>query len=300
VERATVKTILLVVGSAIGGIVIFIVAVSAYFSYKFSGTNSPSEISFPSRTHPREVLVSASPPIKERFLGTQGVYSGGFSHDDPEKALAVGPGTIAGSATSDGKPVQGLRLRFALNGSVLSEWATTDVAGRYAVRVPYGKYRIDGYKLDYSVVDAVLGGKVDGPQNYYAYGSNVTVEVLEGQAGKGPDFAYVDPVIKKGPKGNISLSKPVVLEWEPYPGAGAYQVQLVEQKDARDFASQKRLIDWSKLPTTYGTSLSLSEHGIKLKSGYHYTVEIRALDARMRTLSTSAELRGGADFVVAD
>jgi len=293
-ERATIKTILLVIGSAIGGILVFIAAIYGYLVYRFSVHNALPEVSFSSPREPTET-VTVPPAIEERFLGTQGSFSGGFSLQ-PEKSLATGPGTIAGSATSGGKPLEGLRLRLGLNGSVMSDWTTTDAAGKYAIGVPYGKYRVDGYKLDYSIVDRVLGGKVDAPQNYNAYGSNVVIEVAQGQPGKGPDFAYVDPVRKKGPKGKVSLSTPVVLEWEAYPGAEGYQVQLLEQKDERDFANQKRLIDWSKRPTVSGTSLDLSERGIQLKKGYYYTVEIHALDARMRNISNSADFRGGADF----
>ncbi len=299
-ERTTVKTVLLVIGSAIGGILVFVAAIVGYFTYKFSGHNPELEVSLPSwRREPRETVL-VPPEIKERFLGTQGRFFGGFSHERDDKVLATGPGTIAGSVTSGGMPLEGLRLRLGLNGSVMSGWVTTDAAGKYVIGVPYGKYRVDGYQLDYSVVDRLLGGQVDAPQNYDAYGSNAIIEIAQGQPGKGPDFAYVDPVRKKSPKGKVSLSGPVVLEWEAYPGAEGYQVQLVEQKDERDFASQKRLIDWSKLPTVSGTSLNLTERGIRLKKGYSYTVEIHALDARQRSISTSADFRGAADFVTTD
>jgi len=299
-ERTTIKTILLVIGSAIGGILVFIAAISGYVSYKFYGHDTLPEGSLPSWPREPRETVSVPPEIKERFLGTQGRFFGGFSKERGNKVLASGPGTLAGFVTSGGIPIEGLRLRLGLNESVMSGWTTTDAAGKYAISVPYGKYRVDGYQLDYSIVDRLLGGKVDSPQNYNAYGSNAIIEVAQGQPGKGPDFAYVDPVRKKGPKGKVSLSVPVVLEWEAYPGAEGYLVQLVEQKDERDFASQKRLIDWSKLPTVSGTSLNLSERGIQLKKGYSYTVEIHALDARWRSISTSADFRGAADFVTTD
>jgi len=53
----------------------------------------------------------------------------------------------------------GFAVALALNDGVMSEWATTDASGKYAIGVPYGKYRIDGYELDYTVVHALLGGK---------------------------------------------------------------------------------------------------------------------------------------------
>lgn len=297
-ERATVKTVLVVVGSVIGGILVFIAAVAVYLSLKLSELNSPTGISFPSRPRSSEEVVSAPPEIKERFLGTQGSYSGNFPHDQ-NKVLATGPGKIAGAVTSGGKPVQGLRLRLALNGSVMSEWAMTDAGGRYAVSLPYGKYRIDGYNLDYSIVDAVLSGKTDSPQNNQ-YRSDDIIVVAEGKAGRGPDFEYVDPVRKKGPQGEVSLSKPVVLEWEAYPAAATYQVQLTEAQDPRDYATRRQIFECCSRPSVSGTSFNLSERGVKLKKGYSYFFDVTALDERGKMLADSAGKQMKPDFVTTD
>ena len=58
--------------------------------------------------------------------------------------------------------------------------AMTDAGGRYAVSLPYGKYRIDGYNLDYSIVDAVLSGKTDSPQNNQYRSDDIIVPVVAG------------------------------------------------------------------------------------------------------------------------
>src|SRR5207245_11699146 len=47
-ERAAVKTIVLVVGSAIGGIIVFIAAIAVYMVYKVSDFNCPHRVAFPS------------------------------------------------------------------------------------------------------------------------------------------------------------------------------------------------------------------------------------------------------------
>ena len=297
-ERATVKTILLVVGSAIGGILVFIAAIAVYVGYKFSEFNSPHGVSFPSRPRSSEEVVSVPPEIKERFLGTQGSYSGNFPHDR-NKVLATGPGRITGTVTSGGKPVQGLRLRLALNDGVMSEWAATDPAGRYAVSVPYGKYRIDGYQLDYAVVDALLGGKTDSPHNSQ-YRSDDIITVAGGKLGRGPDFEYVDPVRKKGPQGEVPLSKPVVLEWEAYPNAATYQVQLTEAQDPRDYATRRQVFECCSRPSVSGTSFNLSERGVKVKKGYSYFFDISAIDVRGKALADSSGKQLRPDFVVTD
>lgn len=285
-ERSTVKTVLLVVGSAIGGIVLFIAAIYGYLVYTFYSGGRPPAMSFPSRSIESRETVSVPPEIKERFLGTQGSYIGNFPHDR-NRVLATGPGKIVGKVTSGGKPVQGLRLSLALNGSVMSETAETDAAGRYAISVPYGRYRVDGYELDNSVVDAVLGGKTDSPQNH-PVGSDDITTVAQGKPGRGLDLQYVDPVRLKGPSGEVSLSQPVVLEWEAYPGAAEYEIQLTEARDPNDYASRRQLFKCCSLPRTSGTSFNLRERGVALKKDHVYFVSVTALGAHGKKLAESA------------
>ena len=126
-----------------------------------------------------------------------------------------------GSVTSGGKPRQGLRLRLALNGAVMSQWATSNSDGKYDIGVPYAKYRIDGYELDSSIANTLLAGKTDGPRDELLSMRETIVVVAQGKARRGPDLAFVDPVRKKGPFGDISLAQPVVVSWEAYPNAVA-------------------------------------------------------------------------------
>jgi hypothetical protein len=285
------------VGSAIGGIVVFIVAVWGYLVYSIKSGGDLPGVSVSSGPRQSREVVTAPPEIKERFLGTQGSYTGGFSHDR-DRVLATGPGKISGKVSSSGKPVQGLRLRLALNDSVMSEWAETDAAGQYSVSVPFGKYRIDGYQLDYKTANAVLSGKTDVPRNGPP-GSDDIMTVTEGNSGRGLDLEYVDPVRKKGPAGEVSLTKPVILEWEAYPGAAEYEIQLTEARDANDYASWQQLFKCCNLPRAKGTSFDVSKRGVTLKKAHVYYVEITALDARGQRLAGSAN-RHTPDFSTTD
>ena len=181
----------------------------------------------------------------------------------------------------------------------MSEWAETDAAGRYAVSVPYGRYRVDGYELDRDAAHALLPGKNDSPLNHQ-YRSDDIFVVAEGKIGRGPDFEFVDPVRKKGPQGEASLSKPVVLEWEAYPNAATYQVQITEAQDPRDYAARRQLFECCSRPGVSGTSFNLSERGVKLKKGYSYFFDISALDEHGKMLSDSAGKQLKPDFVVTD
>ena len=297
-ERLTVRTLVLVVASAVGGIVLFIVAVWGYLVYKINAGGDLPSISVSSGERRSGEVVSTPPPIKERFLGTSGSYTGGFPHDR-DKVLATGPGTITGRVTAGGKPVPALRLRLALNGSVMSEWAETDASGRYAVRVPYGKYQVDGYQLDYKNLDDVLGGMTDSPQNHPS-GRDDIMTVAAGKPGHGVDLDYVAPVRIAGPFGDVSIAKPVTIEWEAYPGATEYEVQLTEARDPGDYSSWHQLFPCCNIPRAEGTSFKLSEHGVTLKKGHVYYVDVTALDARGKRLATSGNTRSRPTFSVAE
>jgi len=291
------RTVLLMIGSAVCGVVIFVAGVYGYFWYQASRLEAGLPVRFPPRS---EKTIAAVPPVSEteRFHGTFASLSGDFPMSARDTVLAAGPGRLVGGVTSGGKPLAGVRLRLALNGAAMSQWATTGADGKYEVAVPYAKYRIDGYELDSSLVHAVLGGKTDGPRDHRH--PNPTVIVAEGAPGQGLDFAFVDPVRKKTTSGTVSLAQPVVVSWEPYPAAASYRLQLVEQKDPGDYADQKYLFDWRDRPVVSVTSANLAELGVTLKKGYYYTLQIEARDDRGRQMSTSPRNHGYADFRVVD
>ena len=291
------KTFLLMLAAAFCGALLFAAGVYGFFYWQISHLGPAAEIGIPGR---HERTVDVAPPIveRERFYGSTGVYTNAFSPASEKKVLAAGPGSIAGALSSGGKPLQGLRLRLALNGSVMSQWAMSGADGRYEVAVPYGKYRVDGYELDSLVAEKVLAGKTDGPRQGHG-GVDVTV-VEAGKPGQGLDLAFVDPVRKLGPAGEVSLAQPVLLTWQPYAGAAAYRLQLVEQSDPRDYENQRRVFDWRERPVVSGTRFDLAEQKIALKKGYYYSIEIEALDESRRVLSQSARRFDKADFRVVD
>lgn len=287
------KTFFLVIGSALGGIVLFVVAAGfyAYYNFFIPASRLPPEVSR------RANIVPTPPPITdERFLGTHGTSVGGFK-GERNTMLAAGPGKLVGRITAAGKPVEGLRLQLALNGAVYSQWGTSGADGKYEIAVPYGKYRIDGYMLDSSSADIALPGKVDNPVNPH---DGPVFDVAAGRNGKALDLDFVDPVKKIAPKGEFSIAQPLVVSWEPYPGATQYQIQLIEQPHPSDITTQKRLFEWSQQPKTTATSVNLSEHGIKLRKGHYYAFEVNALDRIGRPLSNSSRTWRHADFQAVD
>jgi hypothetical protein len=294
-ERTHFKTILLIVGSGIGGILLFIAVLVglAYFTF-----TSSSSIRFPSSESRSGTTVSSAPEITDddRFYGSHGRYTNGFSHDR-SKILDAGSAQFYGVVTVNKKPAPGVRLRLALNGTVMSQWGKSDSDGKYLISVPPGKYRIDGYELDYSTASHALRGKTDNPQNIYDSG---VIALAEAKLGRGLDLDFVDPVRKIGPFGEVSAAKPVVIEWEPYPNAATYEVQLIEQDDPRNFSGQKNIFDWDRKPMVSESAIDLQTHGISLKRGFHYTVHVCALDREKRRLSESTRSFSKADFLVID
>ena len=69
---------------------------------------------------------------------------------------------------------------------------------------------------------------------------------------------------------------------------------------AGDPTQQKRLFDWNGQPRTSATTINLSEHGVRLKKGYYYSVEIDALDGIGRKLSNSPSTWRHPDFQAVD
>ena len=286
-KNQTLKLALIVIGSAIAGILLFIAVIGTIAYFKFSDFF----------TEPYE-QISTPPEIsaKDRFLGTPGVHMSGFDYDT-KKILADGKAKFIGNITSDGNPVVGLKIRLALNGSVYSQWATTDSEGKYEINAPPGNYKVDGYQLDYANANEVLGGKTDYPYNPHSTG---IIKLEAGQKTRALDLNYVNPIVNIAPRGEFSLSNPVDISWDPYPNASYYRVQIVEQKNPRDYKSHIRLFKWEEKPFVDEPSLDLSILGVKLKKGYFYSVEVEALDKNMSMLSKSSRPFDSVNFKVVD
>lgn len=244
-------------------------------------------------------VVTSPPPViaSRQFLGSSGVYSGDFI-DNKSGVLAGGPGKIIGKVTADGKPVAGLKLRLALNGSVMSQWAVSDESGQYSVSVPYGEYKIDGYELHRSSANRTLPGMIGHPQMAH---TDQKFNVSSDSPGYGLNFKFVSPVVKKIAKNRFSASEAVVLNWQAYPGATQYRIQIHEKTEAHGFGRPSQLFEWQHRPVVSETSLNIKDFfDVELKPGHFYTLEIDALDDNMNLLSETAHNYRGYDFEIAN
>jgi hypothetical protein len=291
--QSAFKTLLLIVGSALGGIVLFVAGIAALVYF---GDLPFHDVVLGGRT----TTVAKAPDIaaSRRYLGSHARYSGDFP-TRRDTVLASGPGHLAGMITAAGRPVKGLRLRLMLNGSVMSPWGESDADGRYVIDVPYGRYQINGYELASATADAVLPGKIENSRNDHA--SDVFVVSAE-HAGRAPNLDFVDPVRKREALGDVSRKQPIVVGWEPYPGAHSYQIQLLEWDDEGHRKSVNYVFDPRDNPVVMDTTFNPADYAVELKKGHYYALTIFALDEKQNELAqTPLGAPGGrADFRVVD
>jgi len=294
--RGWPKIIALVAASAFGGALAFAACLVAFFSY-FSVHGTSMDFS-----ERNSETVHGAPPILERkrFLGTQGAYNSEFNPLNSEKVLDRGPGEIVGSITAGGKPVAGVRIKLALNGSVMSQPAKTGSDGKYHVPVPYGAYRIDGYSLEGENLDDLLGGKTDNPKSKSAQLEPRPIAVAEGKPGAGLDLDYIDTVRVTGPSGDVSKRKPIVVSWNAYPGAATYRIQLLESKGPGPMQSRRTVFGWRDRPEALGTSLDLTTSNTDLNVGSYYHVYVEALDQSMAVIATTGTDSMATEFHVVE
>lgn len=270
--------------------VAFIVILVVYFKFFFEGTMNSS-------FEKKEAVISDVPTVSKisnRFLGSPAIYVGGFL-DNKSGVLSSGSGEIKGLVTSNGNPTKGLRLRLALNGKVLSQWATSNSSGEYVISVPYGEYKIDGYELDSKSANEVLSGLIDSPMNPHSSGS---FKVAKDKLGVGINFRFVDPVIKTTSLATYDLNEPVMISWEPYSGAVNYSIQVYEKSSPHEYLGNNTLFSWSDRPQASETSIDLKNYTQNLKSGYYYSYEIRAMGENGQQVSESARVHQSYDFEI--
>jgi len=278
----------LVFGSGFGLAFIVIWIVAIYFLLPTIAENRIQTISSSPSTEVN-IVPSIQPPGK--YLGSTNISSSGFSRGG---VLASGPGEIIGRAEVNGKQIEGLKLRLALNGSVYSQWATTDSTGQYAIHVPYGDYVIDGYELDQSTADKYLANKIDHPQSPH---SSSRFTVSASSSGRGLNFRFVDPIIKNFQSDKFKLDDEIILNWQEYPGAATYSVQITEKSDPYGW-SNTTLFEWSDKPELLEAHINLNDYDIKLKPGKFYIVEIGAKDKSNNRISESPSNLMGYDFEI--
>ncbi|WP_105254396.1 fibronectin type III domain-containing protein [Pseudoalteromonas sp. T1lg75] len=283
----------LIFGTGFGVAFVVVWVVAIYFVIPPILEGSFQSSSLDSRT--LEETIDQAPPIREpnNFLGSSAIYSGEFPISGYSK-LSAGEGIINGTVAVNGKPLAGLKLRLALNGSAKSQWAITDIKGVYEVRVPYGEYKIDGYEFDYSIVNELLPGKISHPEDR---NSTSKFWVSETEQGRGLNFRFVDPIIKRLDKSRFSSSDSVVLKWEQYPNAVKYKIQIFEKVDPDTWKS-KSIFDWPARPSTEDTFLDLSKYDVTLKPGHYYGFEVQAENAEGNLISETHRKHQDYDFEI--
>jgi len=262
----------------LGFCVAVIIVVIAYFSF-FVTVTPGKKWTFSEKT------INKPPIIKNAngYLGSHSRFSAGFS-DNRQGVLSIGPGKIVGNVIVDGKPVAGLKLRLALNGSVMSQWAVSNEKGIYHISVPYGKYKIDGYELDIFSANNVLTGKINQPNTIH---SSNEFSVLEKTDGIGLTFSFVEPIKLILPKKRLSIKESIIIKWENYPGAKFYGVQIYEKKDRHSYDGGKRLFKWSEIPEVSENTFNLVENNIELKKNHFYSIKINAYNDEHKLVSES-------------
>ncbi len=268
----------------------FVLVQALAVSYFFDGATSSSFV----RSDLAGVEVDEPPPIIEGYLGSTGVSSGEVS-DAENNVLAAGPGEIRGVVVGDSKKVTGLRLRLGLNKSVYSQWTTTNADGEYSAAVPYGEYKIHGFQLDPEAANRALPGLIVSPMNQH---SSDRFVVADGEPGVGLRLQFVKPVVKNTKKRLFTLDEPVVLAWEPYPGASSYRVQVHQKANSNDYLGNHTLFNWSDMPEVSDASLNLQNFTENLTSGYFYTYHITAISEDGARLSESQRKHQGYDFQI--
>jgi len=285
----------LIFGTGFGIAILTIWLLVSYFVLPNLIENRFEITEIPETSEPSEnvVLVAPSIRISEKFLGSPAVYSANFL-DNKAGVLSRGDGIISGKALVNEQPLSGLKLRLALNGSVMSQWATTDSRGIYRVRVPFGEYKIDGYEFDHSIVNKVLPNKIKHPENSYRTEKFL---VSTEQEGRGIQFRFVDPLTRNLDKRKYSLGDKIILKWNEYPEANEYTVQVYEKSEANSWKTI-RLFNWSEMPKVSKTELELNDYDLVLKPGYFYTFEVQARDSRGNLLSATYKEHFGFDFEI--
>lgn len=243
----------------------------------------------------RENIINNAPLVssKHEYLGSTGIYASHTSNIS--RTLAKGPGKIVGKVTVDDLPISGLKLKLTLNKAVASHWVVTNSHGEYAVSVPFGEYRIDGFTIDHAVANQVVPGKILHPHSSYQSDKfNVSSKV----DGIGITIKFVTPIIKNINKKAFTLSEKIDVSWNETPKAHAYEIQIFEKDEPNDFRGNTNLFDWMNRPKVKTSGIDLSAYKSKFSPGKYYVVEISALNERGKRISSTPDKHTGYDFKI--
>lgn len=271
-----IKLALIILFSAVGGIVLFIAAIYGYSYFKFKSYDAPQKVGTPNIIQKEEV--------KERYLGSVGRTAGRFDWKN-QKDLAPGEGKIKGHILKLGSPCPGIKIQILFNGNLASEFAASDENGEYIINVPYGDYRIDGWKIDHQTADKFVAGKILEPELHFI---SDNIAVSENSIAKGPSLNFIDPIKILKPLDMVPYTESVEIEWSKVDAAKSYRIQIVDRGANLRGTEYKPLFqtynDW---PTTLNTTITTKEMGIALEPGHFYTLAVHALNENNRPISES-------------
>ena len=216
----------------------------------------------------------SAPPIKgkEQYLGSTAVFSSRFKRGTGA-VLPKGSGKIIGKVFANNKPIEGVTLRLALNGSHMSQWAVSDKDGRYEVPVPNGEYRIDGFSLNTRSSEK-LSGLILHPN--MSTGSEEEFTVSKERSGEGLTFRFVSPVKRLGKHQVFKLEDDIKVKWESYPNADKYEVQILEKSEPHSYKT-KPLFKCMSLPEVVDPQINLKNYGVSFKPDHYYIVDVKAI-----------------------
>jgi len=238
-------------------------------------------------------MIEVSPPRpRAGYLGSTGRCVGEFDLE-AKKSLAAGSGEIKGLVRANGGPVVGLRLQLLFAPDLRTGWGVSDANGWYSIRLPTGKYRLAGWDLDSASADSALAGKIDPEQDPWDFGRLGQVLTVEANAATtGLNFDFIDAVVRVRPLNGIHVSRDVVFEWKPYPGASYYRL------DVTDRGSNPHSDHYtpSTLRSAYvrGTTTTAVLAGLALKPGHYYGWGMEAYGSNREQIG-----RSGNDWTVA-
>jgi len=198
--------------------------------------------------------------------------------------LEEGPGRLAGRVLARGEPVEGLRLRLALNGDQWSPWARTDRDGVYRIGLPPGDYRVDGYRLDDRQFKDELIGTIRSPAMAF---SDEFVSVGVDAPGGGPELVFVEPVSKLPVPDVLSADEPMVLAWEVYAGADSYRLVFFESASDDPGSLMMGMQECGEGVRVDQPFVDLREVDLPFRSDRHYAYTVYAHDAGDSPISRS-------------
>jgi hypothetical protein len=233
-------------------------------------------------------MMEGSPPQpRAGYLGSPWRCVAEFDWE-AKKFLAAGNGEIRGLVRANGKPVAGLQLHLCFAPDLRTGWGVSDANGWYSIRLPTGKYRLAGWQLDPASANSALAGKINAEQGPWDFGRLGQVLTVEANAPTtGLNFDFIDAVVRVRPLNGIHVSRDVVFEWKPYPGASYYRLSVTD--NGTNPYSDHYMPSTLRSANVRGTTTTAVLAGLALKPGHYYGWGVEAYGSNRKQIGSSGE-----------